>query len=259
MEIIKYSLIISLLNLDDRNFGTFGISRPIIAGFIFGLIIKNFLLGLYCGLIIEMFLVPLLPVGNFIPPQGAVVTGITVYFSSLFMDQFNHIFPLILLYALTVGHITRRSSNLLWKLNNKLVEKFIRELKEGKIRFLKYNLAGLITSLILFFTLTFIFLIIGKYVLRFVSQYFLTNFIIINIMEVVFKYLPLLGLTFFLKIFDIPQKIYFIIAGFLFTILFSFFIKEPYILLIFIFSITSILIVAINKFSTKFKLWKKIA
>jgi len=256
IEILKFSLISAIITLDERNIGNFGVSRPIVSGFIFGSLTDNFILGIYCGLMVEMFTIIFLPVGNFIPPSGSIITAITIFLSNKFINNFNSLFPIIFFYSLSMGNLVRRITAFIWRVNNYHTEAFFKRLKNGKINFLRFNIESIFVSIIFFSIFTFISIFLGKYFMNFLLVNVLNNFLITNIMKEIIKYLPILGLSMFLKIYDIPPKIYIIILGAFFAAFSTLFIKDLKIVLLISFLISSIVIFIISRISLRFKIWK---
>ncbi len=256
LKILKFSLLVSLINLDERNLGSFTISRPIVSGLIFGLIFNNIFLGLYVGTLIEMIIVNLMPVGNFIAPNGAIITGIVMYISHyFFMQNFEFIFPIILLYGLVFGHISKRILRILWVLDNSLVEKFIKKVRTGKIHFTIFNFISLSISLFVFMVSSFVSIYLGIFIINYLSESLVNNFIAKNILKFISDYLPLFALVYFLSLYDVPHKIWFILLGVFSTALLHLLLKNNFTLIFgIIILIFTIVIFSRETLSTKLKL-----
>lgn len=256
IKILRFSLLISLINLDERNLGSFIISRPIISGLIFGWVFNNIFLGLYVGALIEMIIVNLIPVGNFIAPNGAIITGIVIYISHyFFMQNFEFVFPIILLYGLVIGHISKRILRMLWMIDNSLVEKFIKKVKIGKIHFAVFNFISLSISVSVFMLLSFVSIYLGIFVINYLSDSLVNNFITKNILKFIYDYLPLFAIVYFLTLYDIPHKVWFVLLGACSTALLHLLLKENFTLIFgIIIIIFTIIIFSKEILSTKLKL-----
>ena len=202
-----------------------------------------------------MFIVNLLPVGNFISPSGAVITGIIIYISNYFyMHEIEYIFPIILLYGLSVGHISKRVSRMLWVFDNSLVEKFINKVKNGKIHFATFNWISLIVSVFAFMLLCFISIFFGIFIINYISEFIVNNFVTKNILKFIFKYLPIFSLVYFLNICDVPYKLWFIALGFLSAAILNLFILNSEIVFIITVVLFITIIFAWNVITAKLKI-----
>jgi len=97
LNIILYSALTAFLELDYNYIGQFQISRPIITGTIFGILIGDIFHGLQIGLFIELILIDFVPVGSIVPPSGTVSAATAMTLNGLFDLPLFYVFPLGLL------------------------------------------------------------------------------------------------------------------------------------------------------------------
>jgi|GEM_PF-2897765 len=256
-NIIIFSIVVALINLDERNVGNLGLSRPIVSGLIFGFIFGKPMLGLFAGVLIELIVINLLNVGNFIPPKGAVITGIVVYLSNYYYTYgMEFYFPIILLYGLIVGHISKRISRLIWMIDGLSVDNFIEQVKRGKIYFATFNIFGIIVPIIFFGLLTFVSILFGIDAIDFIFNIFTNNFIAINILKFIFEFLPLFAFLFFLNIYDVPGKLGLIFVGSIVAFLLNLFINYQIIIFIILFAFATGIVLLWHYIFNRIRLWK---
>ena len=213
-NILKFSLIVALINIDNRNLVSLGISRPIIVGAILGYLTDNICYGIFVGCIIELILINSSPIGAFIPPNGAVITGVAMIISYYFHAYKTGILlPIILIYALFWGHVTKRISRMLWSKNIFLVERFLKDVQALKFNFSFYNLMAILIDYVVYFIVIFIGSFIGIFLFKKVIRIFNTSFFINFILERALYYLPLLAMLYILNSFDVRNKKYFLLIG----------------------------------------------
>ncbi|MDD5065936.1 MAG: PTS sugar transporter subunit IIC [bacterium] len=231
--IIKYSIITALLALDVYNVFLSGVSRPIVTSAILGLLLNNLYLGIFIGCIIELILINLIPIGAFIPPNGTIVTGIAIILTFYFhIYKTGALLPVIILYSMFWGHLTKRMVKAVWKRNTVLVEHFLKKLQKGRIEFTVYNLHSLSFDYVLFLISVLLGSYIGILLFRYIIRIFIVSFYINIILENALFFLPLLAFSYLLNSFDVHFKSVFIVIGILASFFLNFFIKQP--LLIFI-------------------------
>ncbi len=224
-NVIKFSLIVSVINIDDKNVVSIGLSRPIIIGPILGYLIGNLYYGIFVGCILELILINLVPVGAFIPPNGAIITGVVMILSHYFhIYKTGTLLPVILIYAIFWGHVSKRITRLLWLKNTFLVEKFLKEVQHLKFNFFLYNLAALLIDCIAYFIIVFIGSSLGIILFK---KLIPELFSLIFLFEKTLYYLPLFSLLYVLNSFDIPKKIYFLLLGIILALLLSFITSSP--------------------------------
>jgi len=235
LNIFKLSFLVSFLNLDNQNFLSIGISRPIIAGAIIGYFIDNLYFGILVGCIIELMYINLLPVGSYIPPNGVITTAIVLFLSFHFhVFKIGTLLPLILIYGIICGHIIKRFIRLLWKKNTFFVERFIKDIESNKINFFKFNLLSMLIDFFVYAILTYLGFYIGTLLFQFILKVFFVSFYLNYLLENVLIFLPLFALSYLLNSFDVPNKTIFIFFGIISTVIINFIIKSPIILFIFI-------------------------
>ena len=216
MNLVTYSLLVSLLNLDDRNFVSIGLSRPIIAGPILGYFLNHFYLGVFIGAVIELIIINLIPIGTYIPPKATIIIGLVMYLTDFYSaSKAVFILPIIIIYSLFYGHVSKRITRLEWKFNDYLVEKFIHFVEEGKISFLKFNLLAILLNFVVYFVMTIIGIVFGVYIINFIISVFFCNCIVVSIFNKIYYFIPLFALSFLFNNFDVPYKFLFWLAGFL--------------------------------------------
>lgn len=229
-NILKFSLIVSIINIDDKNVVSIGLSRPIIIGPILGYLIGNIYYGIFVGCIIELILINLMPTGAVVPPNGAVITGVVMILSHYFhIYKTGTLLPVILIYSIFWGHVAKRISRLLWLKNALLVEKFFKEVQDLKFHFFFYNLTAILIDCIAYFMIVFTGSFLGivlfkKFIPIFLSLFFL--------FEKTLYYLPLFALLYLINSFDLHKKEYFILIGIIFAFLLNFITTSPLLIII---------------------------
>lgn len=235
LNIFKLSFLVSLLNLDNQNFLSIGLSRPIIAGAIIGYFIDNLYFGILVGCIIELIFINMLPVGSFIPPNGVITTAIVLFLSYHFhVFKIGTLLPLILIYGILCGHVIKRFTKLLWKKNTFLVEQFIKNVQNNNINFFKINIISGLIDFFVYAILTYLGFYIGTLLFKYIIEAFFISFYLNYLLENVLMFLPLFALSYLLNSFDIRNKFLLILIGIISTIIANFVIKSPIALFILI-------------------------
>ncbi len=231
MEIIPFSIIVGLLNLDDRNITSMGLSRPIIVAPILGYFLDCFYYGVFIGAIIELIIVNLAPIGTYIPPKPVIITGVVMYLSYFFnVTNSKYLIPLILLFGFFWGHMSKRFTRLEWKFNDYLVEKFAEDIEKEKFNFFYYNFIVIFFNFIAYSLIVYIGILIGLIFIKYSIWLFFYNYVIISVFQYIYLYLPLFALLFLLNNFDVPYRFLFFIGGILFTFIMSFFVTNFFLL-----------------------------
>ncbi len=226
--ILKFSLIVALLNIDTRNILPLGISRPIITGMILGYLLNNIYYGLFAGCIIELLLINSLPVGGFIPLNGAIITGIVMIISHYFhIPKAGILLPAILIYAIFCGHVVQRVARMLLRKNIIIVDKFFKEVQELKFPFFFCNFSAFLIDYLTFFIVTFIGSFLGIILFNNIVSSFFTSYLINSGFEKALYYLPLLAFVFVLNSFDVHRKVYFLFIGIIASFILSLFVSNP--------------------------------
>ncbi len=248
MNLLTYSLVVSALNLDDRNIVSVGLSRPIIAGPILGYLLNQFYMGLFLGALIELIIVNLIPIGTYIPPKATILIGIAVYLVSFYSaTKATYIIPIIILYALFYGHLSKRITRLEWEFNGFLVKKFFKFAEHGDIHFFKFNMISLIVNVLIYFIITIIGIIGGIHLMDFLIATFFYNCTVIFIFKHVYLFLPFFVLSFLFNNFAVQYKFVFFALGFLFAYIALYFVGDIY--FIFLYSIIiSLILLLVYKF-----------
>ena len=151
MNIIFLSLIGATIMLDKYAFGEFGLSQPIVAGTIIGVIFGNISLGIFVGAIIQLVFLGGLPIGRDIPPDGqaAGIIGCGSYFLLKTSNPLEHSLFLAFIFALLGGIIGGAMEIYTRRYNEKLYQIFIRR----KNLLYVCHFAGLATAFIRSFCL----------------------------------------------------------------------------------------------------------
>ena len=87
-SIIVLCLLAALLELDTTYAGQWLISRPIIAGPLFGLITGYLMAGIQVGVFAELLFVDISPLGGIIPPSGVMTAAIPMILYSLGIELY---------------------------------------------------------------------------------------------------------------------------------------------------------------------------
>lgn len=146
---ILLSLFASVLELDVTYAFQTLISRPIIAGPLFGLCIGDVMAGVQIGIFVELLFIDISPLGGIIPPSGVVATALPIILYSLGIDLYFGFFLGVL-----AGIVYSLFDTLLRKTRFKWI--VFLEAKIGKKPTDLWRIIGL--SLLLSFLMTFIFL-----------------------------------------------------------------------------------------------------
>ncbi len=235
LDLLKVSFIAAILNIDNKNITSLGISRPLIAGAILGYFTNNIYFGIFAGCIIELIIINLLPVGAYIPPNATVIIGVTIMLSYYFhVYKAGILLPAILVYAIFCGHVAKRLSRILWMKNVFIVERFLKDVQDLKFHFFINNVLVLLMDFIAFFILIFLCNFLGVVLFKRIVNIFFTSFFINSVFEKAFYYLPLIGLLFVLNSFDVPNKIFFLLIGIITAFLLNLVISSPVLIVIII-------------------------
>ncbi len=226
--ILKFSLIVALLNIDTRNILSLGISRPVITGIILGYLFNNIYYGFFVGCIIELLLINSLPVGGFIPLNGAIITGLVMIISHYFhISKTGILLPAILIYAIFWGHVIQRVARMLWRKNIIIVDKFFKEVQESKFPFFFCNFSAFLIDFLTFYIMIFIGSFLGIILFNNILSTFFTSYFINFGFEKALYYLPLLAFIFVLNSFDLHRKAYFLLIGIVASFILNLFISNP--------------------------------
>jgi len=245
--IIKFSAVVALLNLDNKNIVSTGISRPIVTGAVLGVLFNNLHYGIFIGCIVELIMINLMPIGAFIPPNGTLITGITLILSNNFhIEKAGSLIPVVLIFGLFWGHMVKRISRLLWLRNSRLVELFLKGVENDKITFFRYNISVLIMDFFIFFLLTFAGSYVGIFIIQNVVRIFFTSYYLQFAFDKAVFFFPLFVLIYLLNSFDLPNKSYFILLGILLAGLVSPISLSPLLSIVLIGLFSYIVIFSIN-------------
>ncbi|MDD4004241.1 MAG: PTS sugar transporter subunit IIC [Elusimicrobiaceae bacterium] len=83
-ELLLFSLLTALMELDTVYAGQFMVSRPVIAGPILGLVAHNMAAGVILGLWFELLYAGYVPVGATIPPSGVISAAAAIAAADMF-------------------------------------------------------------------------------------------------------------------------------------------------------------------------------
>jgi mannose/fructose/N-acetylgalactosamine-specific phosphotransferase system component IIC len=153
--IILYCTIGAIILLDKMAIGEFGLSQPIIACPLIGLIFGSVHTGLFLGAIIQLVWVGALPLGSKEPPdnQTAGVVAITIFLLArqLFNNSFQaggiadeKIIFISLFFAGIAAIVGQFTIKILKKTNKHFFLGIIKDLSDKSIK--RFNYLGLITS-----------------------------------------------------------------------------------------------------------------
>jgi PTS system N-acetylgalactosamine-specific IIC component len=163
ITILILSIVGAVILLDKMAIGEFGISQPIIACPIIGLLFGEFNIGLLLGGVLQLVWVGALPLGAKEPldNQGAGVVAIAVYILAKKIPAAGSSGQIIftcLLFAGLSSIIGQSASQILKKINNRLFTYVGIASSDASISLI--HLTGLLTSFIRGFVITILFLLL---------------------------------------------------------------------------------------------------
>lgn len=168
-ELLKISLVSSLLNLETIQFGQFLISRPSFSAFILGLIIGHPLECFFAGILIEAIYLDFTPIGGVVPPNGVFACAIFAYlFKS--SNSFSISFFMAIISGFLYAEVDRR---LRWK-RSEWNERYLKDIDSGNFNPGIWVRKSLILDLISVFVFSIAFgLVLIQPSIFFLKNYFL--------------------------------------------------------------------------------------
>jgi len=103
VEIWIFAIVIAFLSLDTTAAGQFMVSRPIVVGPLIGWLTGDPLLGLGVGALVELIWIGQLPVGNVLPLDATLLTGLAVVMADGFSDASGGTLPKEALYVFALS------------------------------------------------------------------------------------------------------------------------------------------------------------
>jgi mannose/fructose/N-acetylgalactosamine-specific phosphotransferase system component IIC len=163
MNFILLSIIGALIMLDKYAFGEFGISQPIIAGTIIGMLCGDIQSGIFIGAMLQLIFLVGLPIGKDIPPDGqaAGIVGTGSYFLLRVTNLAGHALCLALILALISAIIGGALEIIARRRNERFFHLFMRK---GKHLFI-YHFFGLIPAFLKNFILILPIFLLANYLI----------------------------------------------------------------------------------------------
>ncbi len=153
--VILLCLLASVLELDVTYAFQTLLSRPIIAGPLFGLCIGDMMAGVQVGIFAELLFIDISPLGGIVPPSGVVASAIPLILYSLGIDlYFGFFFGVLMALLYSLFDTLLRKTRFKWLV-------FL-EAKIGKKPTDLWRIVGV--SLLLSFLMTFIFISVASWV-----------------------------------------------------------------------------------------------
>ncbi|MEO0184813.1 MAG: PTS sugar transporter subunit IIC [candidate division WOR-3 bacterium] len=127
--ILLLTLFGALILLDKYAVGEFGISQPIIAGTIIGLLCGDLRTGIFIGALFQMIFLANLPIGRDVPPdaQAAGIVGCGSYFIIKQVNQAEPNLVIVFLIGMLGAVLGSALDTLVRKLNERLYYQFLRD------------------------------------------------------------------------------------------------------------------------------------
>ena len=82
MNLFFVSLLGGIFVSDATAIGQLMVSRPIFCGPVIGLLLGDFVTGLYVGILMELLWISVVPLGNSVPPDSTVVAVSATYIAA---------------------------------------------------------------------------------------------------------------------------------------------------------------------------------
>ncbi len=140
MELWGIATILAILELDITAVGQFMVCRPIVVGTIIGALCGNVCLGLGIGALIELIWIGQLPVGNVLPLDTTLLTGLVVFLTDHISEQTagnipaEALFTLALAASIPLAYLSTLGEGALRKQHSHWVHLAQRFAQEGKFR-----------------------------------------------------------------------------------------------------------------------------
>ena len=166
-EILGLSLLAAFFELDVTAFGQIMISRPMIVGPVFGLLLGDVVSGFWIGIIVELIWIDSIPMGTSVPLDVTVISVLTAVWGISYLGGGKAAIIAALAVAVPLGYLFRYFDIRLRYFNSGIarwIERGIRQGKEARIT------SGIYLGVFLFFIKAFffyvIFMALGKILMR---------------------------------------------------------------------------------------------
>jgi len=182
----------------DRIFLQVMISRPVVAGPIIGMILKDPLTGLLCGALVELIWMDRLPIGTYIPPNDTVttviITAAAILAGNIFGLHTRELATFCILFFLPLGYVSQQMDTFVIKFNDRLSKKALSDAEHGDIESVSgKHLQGLLKSLMATVLFIFIFLYLGVYLVVWIFP--LLPPFALKTLTLCYYFIPLLGIA----------------------------------------------------------------
>lgn len=209
IKIIWVSLVGSIINMDEHTVVQSMICRPIIAGPIIGYLLGDLNTGLIIGILLELILLNVLPVGAAMPINFSTITVIAVSLTILISES-NYI-PIspsfiifVLAWVMPLGLVYRELENLSRKLNVYLVRFAEKRILKGKLNAVeKITYIGVLVSFLKAFVFIMAILLSGIYL--FPKVYLLLSGKVIEGLRTAYLLVFILGMSVVIETFSIKM------------------------------------------------------
>jgi mannose PTS system EIIC component len=182
----------------DRIFIQAMISRPIVLAPFIGLLTNNLYAGLIIGAMVELFWIDRIPVGTYIPPNDSVVAILATSFAVLAGQNLGgtsrELIALAIMLAIPFGVISKRIDILIIRSNDVISDQALEDAKIGNVKGIEQkNYLGLIKV----FLPVVLYLLIAQAIFVPAISWFYPKLTspIINMLSLVYYFLPLLGIA----------------------------------------------------------------
>lgn len=122
----------------DRIFLQSQVSRPVVAGTIMGVVLKNPMAGLMAGALVELFWIDQSQIGTYIPPNDSVVaiilTTSTIHSGRMLGNLSDELMTLAFLLCIPMGLLSRKIDETIMRANDGLSRKALENAVEGDVR-----------------------------------------------------------------------------------------------------------------------------
>lgn len=196
-KIILLSFCGGLLCL-DRVFIQAMISRPIVIAPIIGFILKNPYAGLIIGAMIEMFWIDRIPIGIYTPPNDSLVAVLATSVAILAGQSIGSVSPEIIAFSILLfvpfGILAQKIDILIIKSNDTLSDKALEDAKKADIRAIeRKTYLGLLK--VISFYIIYLLVLQMIFVPAVIWIYPKLTPAIMKMLEMVYYFLPLLGIA----------------------------------------------------------------
>jgi mannose/fructose/N-acetylgalactosamine-specific phosphotransferase system component IIC len=174
------------------------VSRPIVIAPVVGLLLNNPYTGLIVGAFVELFWIDRIPIGNYIPPNDAVVALLITAASILAGQEIGHfsreLISLSFLIFVPFGVLFQKIEVMIIESNYALSEAAILDAKRANVRGITAkHLWGLMKNFLSTTAFIFVSLLLG--IVALVHVFPLLPAIIIKTLTIIYLFLPVLGIA----------------------------------------------------------------